>query len=184
MIAVVIETTIATTSDVTNTALRSILSVHGKDYAMTDNLIQQARTYAKNQFLEMRRRMLGMQEFVQSMKDMEHIVKLNMTDTATTMKRLTKVVLDTEKKRKKDEDNVTTFFAQECVTFMNKWKAQNYEKLVFELGTSVNNYEFLKCIMSVMSASKITVPLLQNIIQHRLHELWEVYPVFCIQKHS
>ena len=48
MIAALIESTIATTPDANNTALHVILSLYGKEYAMTDNLIQQARTYAKN----------------------------------------------------------------------------------------------------------------------------------------
>ena len=76
-----------------------------------------------------------------------------------------KVVLDTEIKRLKDEEGITTFSTQERNAFMHKWKAENYEQLVFELGARADNYEFLNGIMFVMSASKITVPQLQNVIQ-------------------
>ena len=47
MIATLIKTTIATKSYSSNQSLRQLLSMFGKEYAMTDNLIQQARTYAK-----------------------------------------------------------------------------------------------------------------------------------------
>ncbi len=66
MIVALIETTIANTLDMTTTMLHLMLSLYGKDYAMTYyNHIQQARTIAKIIFLEMRRRMLGMHEFLQ-----------------------------------------------------------------------------------------------------------------------
>ena len=81
------------------------------------------------------------------------------------MKRLTKVVLDTEKRQRKDDDNVMTFSNEECLAFMNKWKADNYDKLVFELGAVNDHFEFLNGIMFATSASKLTVPMLQNVIQ-------------------
>ena len=92
MIAALIESTISTTPDANNTALCAILSLYGKEYAMMDNLIQQARTYAKKQnvgFAKILARIL---------KDMGHVVQLDMCDREATMKRLTKVVLDVEKK--------------------------------------------------------------------------------------
>ena len=65
----------------------------------------------------------------------------------------------------KDEDGVLNFSTADHLKFMNKWKAENYDKLVFELDASGDNYQFLKDIMFATSASKNPVPLLQNVIQ-------------------
>ena len=48
---------------------------------------------------------------------------------------------------------------------MNDWKQENYDKLVFELGASGDNFQFLNGIMFATSASKHSVPMLQNVIQ-------------------
>ncbi len=81
------------------------------------------------------------------------------------MKRLTKVVLDVEKKRLKEEDGIATFSTKERIVFMQKWKCENYDQLVFKLGAKLDNYDFLNGILFATSASKITVPQMQNVIQ-------------------
>jgi hypothetical protein len=48
---------------------------------------------------------------------------------------------------------------------MEKWKRDNYDQLVFELGAKSDNYDFLNGILFATSASKIIVPQLQNVIQ-------------------
>ena len=48
---------------------------------------------------------------------------------------------------------------------MNDWKKENYNKLVFELGASGDSYQFLNGIMFATSASKVSVLMLQNVIQ-------------------
>ncbi len=87
---------------------------------MTDNLIQQAQVYTKNQFFGDVKLNVGYAKILaRYMKDMGHIVLLDMTDRDLTMKRLTKVVINTEKKLK-EEDGVTTFTAQQRIAFMEK----------------------------------------------------------------
>ena len=86
------------------------------------------------------------------LKDMGHFVELDMSNWATTMKRLTKVILDTEKSQLKEEDGVNTFSTADCLKFMNDWKKKTYDKLVFELGESSDNY-FPNGIMFAASAS-------------------------------
>jgi hypothetical protein len=116
MIAALIESTISTTPDANNTALRAILSLYRKEYAMTDNLIQQARTYAKNRIYGDAKHNVGFAKILaRILKDMGHVVQLDMCDRESTMKRLTKVVLDVEKKRLKDEDGINTFPAKERI---------------------------------------------------------------------
>ena len=87
------------------------------------------------------------------MEEMGHVVHLDISDRLTTMKRLTKVVLDTEKRQRTEDDNVMTFSNEEHLAFMNKWKADNYDKLVFELGAVNDHFEFLNGIMFATSAS-------------------------------
>ena len=48
---------------------------------------------------------------------------------------------------------------------MNDWKTKNYDKLLFELGASGDSYQFLNGIMFATSASKVSVLMLQNVIQ-------------------
>ena len=48
---------------------------------------------------------------------------------------------------------------------MNDWKQENYDKLVFELGASGDNFQFLNGIMFATSASKHSVPMLQNVVK-------------------
>ncbi len=133
---------------------------------MTDNLIKQARTYAKAKIFDDTKQNVGYALLLAcDLKDMGHFVELDMSDWVMTMKRLTKVVLDTEKHQLKEEDGVTTFSTADRLKFMNDWRQENYDKLVFELGSSGDNFQFLNGVMFATSASKHSVPMLQNVIQ-------------------
>ena len=65
----------------------------------------------------------------------------------------------------KDEDGINTFPAKERIEFMEKWKRDNHDQLVFELGAKSDNYDFLNGILFATLVSKTTVPQLQNVIQ-------------------
>ena len=60
---------------------------------------------------------------------------------------------------------MNTFSNKEHFAIMNKWKADNYDELIFELGAVNDHFKFLNGIMFATSASKVTVPMLQNVIQ-------------------
>ena len=99
IVAALTETMISTKPDMTKKALRSVLSIYGKEYAMTDNLIQQAWTYAHGQIFGNANQNVEYARILACyLKEMQkYILELNMSNCAMTMKRLTKVVLDTEK---------------------------------------------------------------------------------------
>ena len=84
MVAALIETMISTKPDTSNKALRQVLSMYGKEYAMTNNLIQQARTYAKaKRFGDTKQNVGYALILAQYLKDMDHYIDLDMTDHAT-----------------------------------------------------------------------------------------------------
>lgn len=74
---------------------------------------------------------------------MRHIVKLDMTDQAATMKWLMKVVLDMEKKWLKEEEEMTTFSAQEVEV------TKGIQFVLFNVFTDVFGHFGTKCLVVI-----------------------------------
>jgi hypothetical protein len=99
-----------------------------------------------------------------ALKEMGHEVLILVSDCRTTLKNVLSLVLVEEVERKKKLKE--TMSPDERRNFIVKWKSDNDIFINNELGVAcVKNYRFLTAIMVVPSTSKVTAPLLVDVVQ-------------------
>jgi hypothetical protein len=125
MVAPLILGMIADNPGCSNKMLRSFLKMHGKEYAFTESILQEARTAARTQ-------LFGTPEvnvrYVHTVKEelekRGHIVRMVYTEQRETLKNIEVIVLSEELLRCKHIDN-STMNKEERNAFISKWKAEN-----------------------------------------------------------
>jgi hypothetical protein len=154
---------IVDTPAISNKNLRQYLSGYGKDHALTDSILQEARTEAKAQ-------LFGNSEenvkYTDSMKTYlernGHVVELRYTSRKETIRNVERLVFSEELQRLKAKDN-STLDKERGSAYWNTWKKENYDLLVNQLGYKTTIGHFLHGLFFAPSFSKATVPELQTV---------------------
>jgi hypothetical protein len=154
---------IVDTPGISNKNLRQYLSGYGKDHALTDFILQEARTEAKA-------RLFGKSEenvkYAEGMKTYlersGHVVELGYTSRKETIRNVEHLVVSEELLRLKTKDN-STLNKEGRSAYWNTWKKENHNLLVNQLGYKTTKGHFLHGVFYVPSFSKATVPKLQTV---------------------
>jgi hypothetical protein len=165
MIVPLIIRIVAENPAITNKTLRGLLNSYGREYALTEAVLNEARisarlelfgtpdlnvTYADNIQEELRKR--------------GHIVRMKYTNRRETLKNIERLVISEEMLRRKHADN-STMSANDRKAFIDKWKSDNGELLREQLGPKdVGVVQFLHGIFLTPCFSQATVPKLQRLI--------------------
>jgi hypothetical protein len=148
----------------TNKMLRCFLKTYGNEYAFTESILQEARTAAKTQ-------LFGSSEvnvrYVRTVKEelekRGHIVRMVYTERRETLKNIEVMVLSEELLHRKHNDN-STMSKEERNAFFSKWKAENRDLLMDQLGPKCCQVSFLHGIFFSPLFSQATVPELQRLV--------------------
>ena len=116
---------VAENPSVTNATLRRVLEPYGKMFALTDAIIQGARTCARLELFGAPETNVMYAEAIRSeLRNNGHIVKMKFTTRRETLKNLERIVIAEELLRRKHDDN-STLDAVERKVFWNNWKKEN-----------------------------------------------------------
>jgi hypothetical protein len=125
---------IVDTPGISNKNLRQYLSRYGKDHALTDSIMQEARTEAKVQLFG------KSEENVKYAKRMKtylersgHVIELRYTSRKETIGNVDHLVVSKELLCLKAKDN-STLNKEGRSAYWNTWKKENYNLLVNQLG--------------------------------------------------
>ena len=132
----------------TNKMLRCFLKTHGKEYAFTESILQEAWTAARTQ-------LFGTPEvnvrYVDTVKEelekRGHIVRMVYTERQETLKNIEVIVILEELLRRKHHDN-STMNKEERNAFISKWKTEHRDLLMEQLGPKCCHVSFLHGIFS------------------------------------
>jgi hypothetical protein len=147
----------------TNQTLCRFLSLYGKPYAITDSIIQAARTQARSEiFGDPTENCKYAGHVKNALESKGHIVKLRFTNQKETIQNVERIVLSDEILRLKDFDG-STLEPHEQRQFVEKWKEEQEELLVGQLGSKNDGFEFLNGIFFMPSFAQKTVPHLKDV---------------------
>ena len=145
-------------------SLKKMMEPYGYDYAFTDVIIQHGRAKAKLMvFGDASDNIKYAQGVFRQLKDMGHIVEYVYSKRSKVISKLGHVVIAEEDYRRKFE-GLPTFGATERSSFVDKWKRDHEREITNQLGYKTGpQFQFLTGILFATSASKNTVPQLQNV---------------------
>jgi hypothetical protein len=153
---------IVDTPGISNKNLKQFLSGYGKDHALSDSILQEAKTEAKAQLFG------KSEENVQYAKGMKmylersgHVIELRYTSQKETVQIVEHLVVSKELLCLKAKDN-STLDKEGRSAYWNTWKKENYNFLVNQLGYKTTKDHFLHGVFYAQSSSKATVPELQT----------------------
>ena len=153
---------IAECPSATNQTLRQFLSLYGKPYAITDSIIQAARTNARSEiFGDPTENCKYAVHVKEALESEGHIVKLRFTNRKETIQNVERIVLSDELLRLKEVDG-SFLEPHERRQFVDKWKEEHEEVLVRQLGSKNDGFQFLNGIFFVPSFAQKTVPHLKD----------------------
>ena len=148
---------------ISNKNLRLALSSYGKEHALTDSILQEAKTEAKAQLFGVAEDNVKFAEGVKSELEKEgHVVELVYTNRKDTLKNIERLVVGEELIRVKNETN-GSLSKEERRQFWTKWKRDNYALLVNQLGFKTQDTRFFHGVFFTPSFTKTTVPKLQTL---------------------
>ena len=157
-----ISNTISEMPSASNQVLRQQLMAYGKPYAITDALIQAARTKARAEiFGDANENCKYVHHIQEALEKEGHIVKLRETSQRETIQNVERIVIHDELLRLKQFDG-STMLPADRRTFVNKWKEDHQEFLVDQLGSKNDGLNFLNGIFFVPSFAPQTVPHLKD----------------------
>ncbi len=151
--------------NMSNAEMKHLVSAYVKDKFITNALLQNARTMARDEiFGDLATNVLFANGFVQKMKELGVDVKVIMKDRQEVLRMLERVVLSDQIRKNKAEGKLMT--KGEKIEFITKWKLTSKDVLedgglgVPKLGTNILQWDFF----STSGASK-AVPFLQQAFQ-------------------
>ena len=151
------------TPAISNKNLRAALSLYGKEHALTDSILQEARTNAKAQLFGVAEENVKFADGMKSELEKEgHVVEIVYTNRKETLKNVERLVVGEELIRLKNLTN-GTLDREERRKFWDQWKADNYALLVNQLGYKTQPSRFFHGVFFTPSFTKTTVPHLQTI---------------------
>jgi len=116
--------------------------LYGKEHALTNSILQEARTNAKAQLFGVAEENVKFAEEMKSELEKEvHVVELVYTSRKETLKNVERLVVGEELIRLKNETNGTLDREEHC-QFWNQWKMDNYALLVNQLGFKTQQSRF------------------------------------------
>ncbi len=125
---------IVDTPGISNKNLRQYMSGYGKDHALTDSILQEARTEAKAQSFgkseENVKYAKGMKTYLERSG---HVIKLRYTSRKKTIQNVEHLVISEELLRLKAK-NDSTLYKEGRSAYWNTWKKENYNLLMNQLG--------------------------------------------------
>jgi hypothetical protein len=152
------------TPAISNKNLRAALSLYGKEHALTDSILQEARTNAKAQLFGVAEENVKFAEGMKSELVKEgHVVEIVYTSRKETLKNVERLVVGEELICLKNENN-GTLDREERRQFWNQWKEDNYALLVNQLGFKNQQSRFFHGVIFTPSFTKTTVPEIQTVI--------------------
>jgi hypothetical protein len=161
---------------ISNKNLRAALSSYGKEHALTDSILQEAKTEAKAQLFGVAEDNVKFAEGVKSELEKEaHVVELVYTNRKDTLKNIERLVVGEELIRVKNETN-GSLSKEEHRQFWSKWKTDHYALLVNQLGLKTQDSRFFHGVFFTPSFTKTTVPKLQSLFTaDACHLSWICY---------
>jgi hypothetical protein len=148
----------------TNKMLRGYLKAYGKEYALTDSILQEARTAARTQLFGTAKVNVTYAERVKNeLVKRGHVVRMRYTGRRETLKNIEVIILAEELLRRKHFDN-STVDKEERTSFISKWKKDHRELLMEQLGPKCVDVDFLHGIIFAPSFLQATVPELQRLV--------------------
>jgi hypothetical protein len=148
----------------TNKPLRGYLKAYGKEYALTDSILQEARTAAWTQlFCTAKINVTYANTVKNELVKRGHIVRVRYTGRRETLKNIEVIILAEELLRQKHLDN-STLGKDERFSFISKWKKDHHELPMEQLGPKCVDVNFLYGIFFAPSFSQATVPELQRLV--------------------
>jgi hypothetical protein len=147
---------------ISNKNLRAALSSYGKEHALTDSILQEARTEAKAQLFGVAEDNVKFAEGMKSELEKEgHVFELVYTNR-NTLKNIKRLVVGEELICVKNETN-GSLGKEERRQFWSKWKTDHYALLVNQLGFKTQDSRFFHGVFFTPSFTKTTVPKLQSL---------------------
>ena len=151
------------TPAISNKNLRAALSLYGKEHALTDSILQEARTNAKAQLFGVAEENVKFAEGMKSELEKEgHVVELVYMSRKEILKNVERFVVGEELICLKNETN-GTLGREERRQFWNQWKEDNYALLINQLGFKNQLSRFFHGVFFTPSFTKTTVPELQTL---------------------
>ncbi len=148
----------------TNKTLQDYLKPYGKEYALTDSILQEARTAAQTLLFGTAKINVTYAKMVENeLVKRGHIVRVRYTGTRETLKNVEVIILSEELLQQKHLNN-STLDKDEKFAFIAKWKKDHWELLMEQLGPKCVDVRFLHGIFFAPSFLQATVPELQRII--------------------
>ena len=137
---------------------------YGYDYAFTDAVIQHGKAKAKLLvFGDADDNVKYAQGVYRQLKDMGHLIEYVYSKRSKVISKLGHVVIAEEEYRRK-YNGLPSFGPMEKSSFVDKWKRDHEKEITKQLGYKTGpQFQFLTGILFATSASKNTVPLLQNV---------------------
>jgi hypothetical protein len=164
MVVPVILGLIADNPGCTNKTLRGYLKAYGKEYALMDSILQEARTAARTQLFGTAKINVTYAEMIRNkLAKRGHIVRLRYAGRRETLKNIEVIILSEELLRLKHLDN-STLDKDERFAFIAKWKKDHCELLMEQLGPKCVDVNFLHGIFFSPSFLQATVPELQRLV--------------------
>ena len=152
-----IRDTIAEMPMATNQVLRQQLAQYGKPYAITDALLQSARSQLRTTIFGDPEENCKYAGHVKDALEAEgHIVKLRITSRRETIQNIKRIVIGDELLRLKEFDG-STILPLERSAFVDKWLEEHDELLVKQLGSKNDGFNFLN---GIFSFAQKTLPFL------------------------
>ncbi len=165
MIVPLIIRIVAENPAVTNKTLRGFFNSYGREYALTESVLNEARWSARVELFGTPELNVTYTNNIQEdLRKRGHIVQMKYTNRRETLKNIERLVISEEMLRRKHADN-STMSANDRKAFIDKWKADNGELLCEQLGPKdVGVVQFLHGIFFTPCFSQATVPKLQRLI--------------------
>ncbi len=165
MIVPLIIRIVAENPAVTNKTLRVFLNSYGREYALTESVLNKACCSAHVELFGTSELNVKYANNIQEeLRKRGHIVRMKYTDRRETLKNIERLVISEEILLWKHSDN-STMSANDRKAFIDKWKANNGELLHEQLGPKdVDVVQFLHGIFFTPCFSQATVPKLQRLI--------------------
>ncbi len=156
---------IVDTPAISNKNLRQYLSGYGKDHALTDLILQEARAETKTQLFgnseENVKYAEGMKMYLERNG---HVVELRYTSQKETIRNVEQLVVSEELQHLKAKDN-SSLDKEKKSAYWNTWKKVNYNLLVNQLGYKTTIGHFLHGLFFGRFFSKAIVPELETVFK-------------------
>ncbi len=172
------------TPGISNKNLRQYLLGYGKVHALTDSILQEARTEAKAQLFGKSEENVKYAEGMKTyLERIGHVVKLRYTSRKETIQNVEHLVVSEELLCLKAKDNSTLNKEGRSANW-NTWKKENYDLLVNQLGykttkRSFSSWSVLCAILFQGNCSQAANGFHGRCLPPQLWEVYHVLVLWC-----